>query len=491
MSFAVAAGHRQTAEAAAEVLRADGSAVDAVIAGACTAMVAEPVLASLLGGGFLMVAPADGPVRCLDAFVQAPSEALAEGDADVETVEADFGGARQVFHIGAGTVAVPGLAAALFEAHARHGRMDLADLLAPAAGMARAGVTVTAYQAHLFQVVAPIFRADPAVRRLYAPDDSLPTEGTVLRNSAFADVLDVLAAEGPRFVQEGEIAAALADLPGAHLSRADLAAYAPTWLRPQRLRRGTAEIALTPPPSLGGLMIALALSHLPARPGAAEIAQAFQQVEIARAGKHTSLDPALVAEMRRVSTAHTLSARGTTHLSVVDAAGNGAALTLSNGTGAGRLVPGTGIMPNNMLGEEDLLPDGPTSWRPAQRLASMMCPTVLSRPDGSRTLLGSGGSNRIRTALAQVLLHLADHGAPLDEAIAAPRVHLEGARTPRLDVEAGWSEETVAHLCQIWPEATFWAQSSMFFGGVHAVTTGPRGSTGAGDPRRDGQVILG
>ena len=117
-------------------------------------------------------------------------------------------------------------------------------------------------------------------------------------------------------------------------------------------------------------------------------------------------------------------------------------LTVSNGEGCGIVLPGTGIMPNNMLGEDDLVPGDWLGWTPDTRLSSMMAPAAVTWPGGRRAMLGSGGSNRIRTALAQVMLGLVDADLPLDAAIEAPRVHVEqGKERPQIDAElSGLSE---------------------------------------------------
>jgi gamma-glutamyltranspeptidase/glutathione hydrolase len=116
--------------------------------------------------------------------------------------------------------------------------------------------------------------------------------------------------------------------------------------------------------------------------------------------------------------------RGTTHISVIDAAGNAASLTLSNGEGCGHVLPVTGIMLNNMLGEEDLNPEGFHRWGEDLRLSSMMAPT-LAEHAGRLIALGSGGSNRLRTAILQVLCNLIDLGLSPEASVAAPRIHLE------------------------------------------------------------------
>ncbi|MEL7348929.1 MAG: gamma-glutamyltransferase [Pseudomonadota bacterium] len=532
--YAIAAGHPLTAEAGAEVLAAGGSAVDAVIAGAAMAMVAEPVLAGLLGGGFLMLRGADGTVDCLDFFVDTPKVKRPLADCDLQEIEADFGGVTQRFRIGAGTVAVSGIAPGLVAAHARAGRMPLRALLEPAVAAAREGVAVTGFQARLGQIVRPILTASPAARALNADGEGVPlAEGAVRKNPDFAEVLEVFGIEGPDFVQQGEVAAALLDqmAAGGHLTRDDLTGWRAVWRRPLTQRRGRVRFALNPPPALGGALTGLPLALLPPRPGPAARLAALALTTMARRDSGIDAAPdagaaalagALLQSRLRAVLAGPAGAwlaeaeaaarrgralRGTTHLSAVDPSGAAAALTLSNGEGCGLIVPGTGIMANNMLGEDDLVPAAaegdPLGWTPGRRLSSMMAPMVASWDDGRVAVLGSGGSNRIRTALAEVGWRLADETPEgrlpdLEAAVVAPRMHVEGVgEAAVLDYErTGLSEADETALRRAWPEACArprgWDAPSMFFGGVHAVARDPAGQVvAAGDPRRAGAAAVG
>ncbi len=183
---------------------------------------------------------------------------------------------------------------------------------------------------------------------------------------------------------------------------------------------------------------------------------------------------------------HSLFSRGTTHISVADAEGNIASLTASNGEGCSYVLPGTGIMLNNMLGEEDLNPGGFNRWKKGARLASMMSPAVVEQADGTRFALGSGGSNRIRSAITQVLVNLLDFDMTPEQAVAAPRIHLEG---DMLSLEPGFSEDPWPRFESAAPKTHLWPEKNLFFGGVHTVSVKPGGIfDGAGDPRRGGVV---
>ena len=142
----VAAGHALTVATAEDVLRAGGNAYDAAVAALATSFVAEPVLSSPGGGGFLLAAPAEDPPRVYDFFVQTPLERRPLADIELYPVVADFGTQQQQFRIGRGTVATPGLPRGIEEIHADLGTIPLRELVAPACRLALDGVVVTEMQ---------------------------------------------------------------------------------------------------------------------------------------------------------------------------------------------------------------------------------------------------------------------------------------------------------------------------------------------------------
>ena len=118
----------------------------------------------------------------------------------------------------------------------------------------------------------------------------------------------------------------------------------------------------------------------------------------------------------------------------------------------------------------------------------MMCPTLIEGADGSLTALGSGGSNRIRSAIFQVVTRLCLEGAGLPEAVAAPRLHIEGEH---LDYEDQFEVGAKNELRRLCPDHRAWPQANMFFGGVHCARMAADGTFGGqGDARRDGTAIV-
>jgi gamma-glutamyltranspeptidase/glutathione hydrolase len=176
---------------------------------------------------------------------------------------------------------------------------------------------------------------------------------------------------------------------------------------------------------------------------------------------------------------------GTTHVSVIDRDGNAAAFTASNGCHSGVIVPGTGLHLNNMMGEEDLAAG--RGRGPGNRLTSMQAPSLLLCDGRVRLVVGSSGSNRLRSAITQVIRHVVDHDMPLAQAVAAPRVHVEG---DRLDCEGG-IDAGVLDVLERWGErVNRFGSLNLYFGGANAVADTPEGLEAAGDPRRDAAAVV-
>jgi gamma-glutamyltranspeptidase/glutathione hydrolase len=475
---------------------AGGNAFDAALAALAAACVVEPVLTSLGGGGFLLAQQHDRKPVLYDFFVQTPQR---RGPADSEfyPVVADFGTAQQEFHIGAGSIATPGTVRGLTHCHTLLGSLPLREIVAPAIEYATAGVAVNELQAYIFSVVEPIYRATPAAESLYG-GSALRGAGERFRQPDLAQTLAWLGEEGDAPFYDGEIAQRLVALSGehrGHLGTADLHNYQVIERQPLDHRFRGYRVATNPPPSSGGALLTFALSMLDGQDLAhagfggrdylrtlasimADTNLARREGLVDRSSRHREL----MEEYRATIAGHPVNNRGTTHISTIDARGNLASMTLSNGEGSGHLLPGTGIMLNNMLGEEDLNPQGFNRWPCDVRVSSMMAPTLA---EDSRHLIaiGSGGSNRLRTAILQTLFNLIGFGMSPEAAVNAPRLHIE---REHLDIEPGFDDEAVAALLREYPEHRCWSSHNLFFGGTHTVCWDGREFSGAGDPRRGG-----
>jgi len=495
----VAAGHALTASAAAEILADGGNAFDAALAGTCMAFVAEAVFASPGGGGFLMARRAGSDaVKLFDFFVETPLKRRAANEVEFFPIHADFGPATQEFHIGLGASATPGAAQGLFAMHEALGRLPMKRLVEPAVRAARHGFPLTSFQAYLFTVIAPILQESEGAREIFAPNGKLMVAGDTFRNEGLSETLEWLAEDGARLFVDGDVGQAIGaqsrDL-GGHLTANDLKRYRVEVRDPLLWRHGAATVALNPPPSSGGALIAFGLGFLEALGetgraiDALALHAAMTATNEARAkhgeGLAAKLDGGALTNELRAAAKHPTAFRGTTHISVIDVDGNAAAVSLSNGEGNGFIVGQHGFMLNNMLGEEDLSSGRLDAWREGVRLSSMMAPTIIMEADGTVTALGTGGSNRIRTAILQVAVNLLAHGMSLEDAVTAPRLHVE--RDGTTSFEPGLSEEAEAAFRELGDKSHAWPAPNLFFGGVHAVRWHPtKGVEGAGDPRRQG-----
>lgn len=497
----VAAGHELTARAAAEILQDGGNAFDAALAGALMTFVAEAVFASPGGGGFLMARRAGrGDATLFDFFTETPLRRRAANEVSFFPIYADFGPAKQEFHIGLGSSAAPGAVAGLFAVHEALGTLPMKRLAEPAIRAAREGFPLTAFQAYLFTVIAPILTASASIAAIFAPGGKLLEAGQTFRNEGLAETLAWLAEDGARLFVDGDVGQAIAEQSrglGGHLTPDDLKRYRVELREPLYWRHGGAAVALNPPPAASGALIAFGLAYLEALASqgraidALALREAMEATNAARAAHGDRLVERLaggvIAKELREAERHPPAYRGTTHVSVIDGEGNAAAISLSNGEGNGYAVGNFGFMLNNMLGEEDL---GPLdAWRTGARMSSMMAPTIILAPDGTVTALGSGGSNRIRTAILQVAANLLDHGMDLESAVNAARLHVE--RDGRLSFEPGLPAGAEEALLAAAPDAHAWPAPNLFFGGVHAARRNARGSVeGAGDQRRQGVAIV-
>jgi gamma-glutamyltranspeptidase/glutathione hydrolase len=490
MRGVVAAGHRVTAGAGAEILRAGGNAVDAALAAMFASWAAEPLLTGPGAGGYMLVAPPGEAPVLLDFFVEAPGRGLEPGaqHAPLQAVEVSFTDAVQVFNIGASAAGPYGTISGAWTAAERYARLPLSELIAPAVAAARDGVVVNAQQAYLFEILAPITSATPESRAHFMPEGRPHRVGDVHRDPALADTLERLAAEGPAPFYTGDVAAAVCDWVadrGGLLTRADLAAYETVPRAPVRVSYRGRPVLTNPPPSAGGILLAYALALLdrePAPPSATAIVAAMEAAQAERTQEFLA-DLSEPGFLERFS-AGRLGA--TTHISAVDGHGWACAATCTNGEGCGEVVPGTGIHLNNMMGEQDLSPFGFHAHPPGRRLPSMMAPTMVLTDGMPRLVLGSAGSNRIRSAILQVVLGVLDHGLDAQAAIDAPRMHFEdGVVYAEPGVDTAALEEQGRTLVRF-------TDRNLFFGGAQAVLRDPATGAleGGCDPRRGGAVAF-
>jgi gamma-glutamyltranspeptidase / glutathione hydrolase len=457
----------------------------------------------------------------LDFFVEAGGRGLDPANrAELVALEVFFEDVAQVFNVGPSSCGVPGTAAGLWEVAQRWCSMPFAELIRPAVDLARDGVRVTPEHAYVFVVLEPILTHYPETRSLYAPAGKMPTTGDVFRFPDLADALEQLAEEGPGWLYGGAVAERICEFVcerGGLLSPADFAAYRVVEREPVVASYRGRQVLTNPPPSSGGILIAFALDLLERLGGPAPfddpdalqlVTEVMAEAAAARGPEFherlherdfareflspAALERAAARVAERVAGGGYVSGGeplgSTTHISTLDAAGNAASVTCSNGTGSGVMAPGTGVHLNNMLGEEDLNPFGFHRLAPGTRVTSMMAPTIVLRDGGVELSLGSAGSNRLRSAILQLVRYTTDCGMDVDEAVRAGRIHYEAGT---LHAEPGFRPASLDELERRGYQLVRWKGLNLYFGGAQAVHRDTmRRMSGAGDPRRGGAAVV-
>lgn len=454
----------------AEMLEAGGNAVDASIALAFALAVVFPTAGNLGGGGFALVHPAAGPDAALDFRETAPS---AVTPATFGKNEGGMNAPSRFGHLASGT---PGSVAGLYALYEKLGskKKKWSDLLAPAIRFAEEGFVVDEDFNHAIGFVAQRLAKFPASAALFLPGGAAPAVGSTFKNPELAAVLRRIATEGPAGFYRGPTAEALAaemKRGGGLISTDDLAGYEAKWRTPVTFQYRGHRVTSMPPPSSGGLTLAMMSSILEPYPlpemgwhSSEEIHLLAEASRRAFAARNTRLgDPDFVknptdellskawADEQRASIsrekATSSSSLGikekgsgegphTTHFSVVDGDGSVVSLTttLNWWFGSGVTVPGAGFVMNNEMDDFAIVPGTANTFglvqgeqnavAPKKRMLSSMSPTIVQGPDGHVELvLGAAGGPTIISAVMQIFSSVVDHKVDLALAEAAPRYH--------------------------------------------------------------------
>ena len=526
----VVAGHPEAAAAGLAVLRAGGNAIDAAVATSLAVGVAEPY-GSGLGGKlmFLYHEARTGRTYAIDAMDAA-------GSVDVAAYLKRPANARSY---GYAEVCVPGLAAGLWTAHQRWGRLPWAATIDPAIHLARTGFEVLPKSREQFQEQErKLRRGDAEIARLYLPGGQLPAVGSRLPNEDLARTMELLARDGRDGFYRGSVAAALvraAQAGGGWLSAEDLAGYEARVVEPLSVTIRGYTLFAGPPPTSGATLFLPILKALevgglapaPLRSGenldllgrhwraalpdvlrtVGDVPASRFQVERLLApdaieGLRARAQPAPAKPARKVASARARqddfpfaesAQAATTHFLVADREGNVVSATQSQSLhfGAGVVPPGTGVVMNNSMSNfatTDLR--SPNYVAPGRRSRSTIGPTIAVRDGRVAFALGLPGSARIPTGLLQVLTDHLLLGRPLEEAIGDTRFHFqsaEGDGSDQLEAEASLPDAVAEQL-----RALGWkvvlrepAGTGRHFGGVNAIEVRPDGTLrGLADPRR-------
>jgi gamma-glutamyltranspeptidase/glutathione hydrolase len=387
----------------------------------------------------------------------------------------------------------------------------------PAARLARDGVDVIAEHASLHTLLDGVMSHQPACAAVFQPDGRPLREGERQYNPQLADTIERLAENGAAEFATGETARAIVEemrSTGGSITAEDLARYAAIERTPLEVAFRGRQLYLNPPPASGGSLVAHTLAVLD-RFAAVEdvwdvdalyrLIGSLRAAQVARTpaferGLYDGSAGRLLLDEHAVEAGVALAERGggqplepagapnTTHISVLDAAGNGAAMTCTTGCGAGVFAGDTGVHLNNMLGETDLAVKA-VRLEPGDRLTSMMSPVLAFRGGERRPCLsiGSSGSARLRSSIVQVLVHVFDHGLAPDAATEHPRVHPQGAE---IECEGGVPERVMAGLETRGERVVRWPDRNGYFGAAQVVVEQDGRLLSAGDPRRGGSGLV-
>lgn len=458
----VSAQHRGAAEVGAAILAEGGDCIDAAVATSFALGVVEPWMSGIGGiGTMVLYRASEDRYEVIDFGGRSPA-GLDPADYPLgppETVTGLFPWRRVVDDrnlLGATSIAIPGVVAGMGEAHRRYGRIDWAELVRPAACLAREGTPIDWFTTVAIAGAAADLRRFPSSAEEFL-DDGLPPSAewgvrsrTVLVHERLAATLDRIAREGAAGFYEGDLARHLVDevrAAGGCLSLDDLKHYAPRVSAPLAIPYRDATVYATPELT-GGPTLARVLKELATwtpemgRGGALPDANAY--LAYARAliqANRERLGEMGDSDGRRAIGADWLPHDCTTHFSIVDARGNLAAVTQTQLSlfGSKFVTPETGILLNNGLMWFDPEPGKPNSLGPGRRCLSNYTPVVARIGQLRRLALGAAGGRRILPAVAQILSFCIDYGLDLQAAFDLPRIDAsEGeiiAVDARLDVD--------------------------------------------------------
>ncbi len=504
MPSIIAAGSKLTAKAALYVLQKGGNAIDATISALLAAPLAEPALTSLGGGGLALIyLKKSRKIIFLDFFVSTPKYRAKKED--LISIEVDFGGAKQIFYVGPASVAIPGVVKGIFYLYKNFSSLPFEELKKVAKNYALNGIYLEPLQAYFLRLLEPIYTFDENTKKIFAPKGKLIDEQVLFKNEAYANFLDLLEKYEDKIFYEGDIADKIEEVmvkSQGNIRKIDLKKYQVYNKEPIKIKYKDYEIFLSNYSSIGSVLIALSLKcfenlnltskdflslkHILGIIKALSISQKFRKEVVdnfLKEEKDDLLD--LFQYFEKYEKNFLFNSFGnTTHISIKDNEGNIVSVTTTNGEGSGIVIPDTGVMLNNMLGEEDLNPFGFFKISSYKRLPSMMCPCIVKKGNVPILALGSAGSKRIRSAIFEVLVNYLNFKLNIKEAIDAPRIHVEDRQ---VYLEPGFSEDIISTLKEKYKyKVSIFKEKNLYFGGVQAVSL----SDGAGDIRRGGVCLI-
>lgn len=456
------------------ILKEGGNAVDAAVAVGYALAVTHPAAGNIGGGGFMVIYRNSGQVTSIDYRETAPARATRNMYQDQQgNVISDLS------RVGLLASGVPGTVAGLSYALEKYGTLPLKQVMQPAITLARDGFAVSPRLAQSLNAHRQYLSRNLLARDIYVPADTLQA-GDTLVLGRLANTLEMIADQGPEAFYRGSIADNIVEtmeMFGGLITKQDLKDYT---AKERKVIHGTYrgyDIYSMPPPSSGGLAITGILGVLEPFPiGAWGLNTAKTVHFTTEAERHIYADrnyflgdPDFVdmpvdvfssnayyryirslitpratpsklvhhTSWNQIDTLHSWlsEAESTTHFSIVDQYGNAVSntYTLNGSYGAGYAIVESGFLMNNEMDDFSAKPGVPNMYgligaeansiAPGKRMLSSMSPTIVAK-DGKPVLVtGSPGGATIITTVAQIIMNVIDHDLPIQEAVAAPRVH--------------------------------------------------------------------
>lgn len=493
---AVATASPEASAAGASILRAGGNAADAFVAASFAVSVTRPQSTGLGGGGFLLYRDAaEGKTYALDFREVAGEYAGADRYLDAEGAVIGEGGPESPIVFGASAAGVPGVVAGLVRFHERFGSLPLPQVMAPAIRLAEGGFKVDSGLAAASSKYRDQLARFPSSAAVYLKGGRPLRVGELLVQPELGFTLRAVAARGRAGFYEGwvaeRIAQAMRERRGL-ISRADLSRYEPVWREPATTRYHRHRIESMPPPGGGHHLIQMLNvfegfelgryphgspqhTHLLAEamkpayadrskhsgdPGFVAVPTAWMTSKAYAAELRARIDPKAARPSRSIAGGTPPKEdRQTTHISVIDAAGNAVSSTQTINTGLGSkfVVPGTGVLLNNEMDDFALKPGAMNSFgltggkanaiTPGKRPLSSMSPSLVYDPQGRLIgVLGTPGGSRIMSTIAQVISNRIDFAMAPRQAVFARRMHHQWL-PDELRLEGGaWSESEMQSL---------------------------------------------
>ena len=478
MKGVVSSGSLDTSKAGQFAFQQGGNAIDALIASQLAAGICEPLLTGLGGSGLAMV-KYKGQVYNVDLFTVMPgmqqqmsTEGISSTKTNIQNIDLNFGTTTQRFIIGEGTIAVPSIPQGLAMLHERFGTIPLDILAKPALSLAKDGFTVSGSCAYLIKLLTPIIQQSSTMKKWFMPGGIHLQEGDKCHTPELYDDIQHFIHSKSEFYKQGIYSESIKTLHNSIFSNSDIENYKVIIKKSHSTKYRFGSLHTPPFPSIGGGILRNGL-HKSDENNSSTIIR--------------NLSESYIESMDSLAGVVQNSLGNTTHISTMDDTGNCAAMTTSLGESAGIVLPNTGVVLNNFLGEADVAhPE--LMKHPGRRLLTMCTPTILET-ENATWVLGSGGSNRIPGILMQIIRRL-NQGCSLKEAIVSPRFHtnldIDGQLKEILAEQLSESDESLLRLEYPTIDFKIFNALNLYFGGVHMVGMERGELKGFGDPRRNG-----